>query len=132
HEADDTIRRVRALVIAAGTGSICFARFTQRSPRSRAAQLEVPRCERPGRPQRGSLALARVSTSARLACGCGSLLAPLAPFSVSARLACGCGSPNLTHASGCQGARASSGSQLAPVPDACQLGEPIATCVTVH
>src|SRR6185295_12941528 len=36
----------------AGTGSIGFARSTQRSPRSRAAQLELPRCERPGSPQR--------------------------------------------------------------------------------
>ena len=51
----------------AGTGSICFARSTQPSPRGRAAQLELPRCERPGSPQRGSLTLARVSISARLA-----------------------------------------------------------------
>src|SRR5437773_11859704 len=29
-----------------GTGSICFARSTQLSPRGRAAQLELPRCER--------------------------------------------------------------------------------------
>src|SRR6185369_12177892 len=59
----------------AGTGAICFARSTRPSPRSRAAQLELPRCERPGSPQRIP-----------------------------------------TYASGCQGARASSGSQLAPVP----------------
>ena len=58
-----------------GTGAICFARSTQPSPRGRAAQLELPRCERPGSPQRTP-----------------------------------------TYASGCQGARASSGSQLAPVP----------------
>src|SRR5512132_3255609 len=63
------------------TGSICFA---------------ILRCERSGSPQRGSLSLARVS--------------------ISARLAYGYGSPNLTYASGYQSARASSGSQLAPVP----------------
>src|SRR6185369_299687 len=68
-----------------GTGSICVARSPQPSPRSRAAQLELPRCERAGSPQRGSLTLARVS--------------------ISAHLAYGCGSPNLTYASGCQGAR---------------------------
>src|SRR6185295_12867178 len=75
HEADDTIRRVRALVIAAGTGPICFAKSTQPSPRGRAAQLELPRCERPGSPQRGSLTLAWISVSARLAYG-----SPLAPL----------------------------------------------------
>src|SRR5712692_1863262 len=31
-----------------GTGAICFARSTQPSPRGRAAQLELPRCERAG------------------------------------------------------------------------------------
>src|SRR5213593_2560257 len=36
----------------ARTGSSCFARSTQPSPRGRAAQLELPRCERAGNPQR--------------------------------------------------------------------------------
>jgi hypothetical protein len=44
--------RLRSCQSAAGPGSICFARSTQPSPRGRAAQLELPRCERAGNPQR--------------------------------------------------------------------------------
>ena len=39
HEPDDTIRRVRALVIAARIGSICFARSTQPSSGSQLAPV---------------------------------------------------------------------------------------------
>jgi hypothetical protein len=65
---------------------------------SRAAQLEPPRCARPGSPQRGSLTLARVSISARLVpLSCqtrsaprtgGSQLAPL-PARYPCRMRCG-------------------------------------------
>src|SRR6185436_14116361 len=90
----------RLAELPAGCQGCALGQFASPDPLSPrlaagAAQLELPRCERGGSPQRGSLTLAWIfrirSPRRRL------------------RLA------HPTYASGCRPARASSGSQLAPV-----------------